>query len=268
MDLTVVHTQAENNIADTIFDALFINERRRTSSKVAIDDIRGWSTPIKDAWANRVAYSGDNCNEEKVREVQRFFNALGAGVTWVVDEEQIGEKLPETLVSCGFKPSRYHQVAGMVLEGPAEVTHSCEKIEIKIREVDDETVQQHIQSVVEASGLQNDQYVRHIMAPDENISSTIYFAYKEHDPKPIGYAKSCFLENGKVHMLLGAAVLPEYRNLGVYSALLQYRLDQAEKKGVSTHVIQSHRSSSFSTCARFGFREASSMEFYEWSPEA
>ncbi|WP_438952329.1 GNAT family N-acetyltransferase [Porticoccus sp.] len=267
MDLTVVQTQAENNIADTIFDALFINERRKTSSKVAIDHIRGWSTSVKDAWANRVAYTGDNCDKEKVREVQQFFNALSAGVTWVVDEESLGRKLPEMLVSSGFKPSRFHQVAGMVLEGPAEATHSCEKIEIEIREVDDETVQQHIQTVVEASGLHSEQYVRHIMAPDENISSPVYFAYKKHCPKPIGYAKSCFLENGKVHILLGAAVLPEYRNLGLYSALLQYRLDQAEKKGVSTHVTQSHRSSSFSTCVRFGFREVSSMEFYEWGPK-
>lgn len=257
----------ERNLTETIFDALFINEKRTTSKKLEIADIRGWLTPIKDAWANRVACTINTCSAEKIQAVQQFYKASKAGFTWVVDERQIEEKLPEQLIASGFHPARFHRVAGMALERASGVTNTCHGIDLDIQEVDQEVVDAQMDAVIRASGVNNDQYVRLIMSRDANITTTVYFAYENNKEGPIGYAKSCFLENSRVHMLLGAAVLPEYRNHGVYSALLQHRIEVAERQGVTTHIIQSQRNSSFSTCARFGFREVSSLEFYEWHPD-
>jgi len=267
MDSTAVRTVTENNIADTIIDTLFINERRNINKKISIDDIRGYISPIRDAWANRVTYSGDNCNEKKIREVQHIFKSLGSGVTWIVNEKQIGEKLSEKLISCGFKPARYHKVAGMIFKESQLKDIPHPEIEIEIHKAEQATIERHIDTITRASSLHDTEYVRYQMAYDEDISSIVYFAYEKGNSEPIADAKSIFLENGKVHLLSGAAVLPEYRNMGVYSALLKYRINEAARKGVTTHVIQSHRNSSFSTCARFGFIEVCSLEFYEWNPK-
>lgn len=256
----------ESNLAEAIFDALFINEKRTTSRLLDMPDMRGWLTPIKDAWANRVACTKKICNTQTIQAVQQFYKASKAGFTWVVDEQQVKEGLPEQLTACGFHPARFHEVAGMALQGQSSVTQTYHGMDLNIREVDQKTIDAHMKMIVEASGVHNDQYFRLVMSWDENITTAVYFAYENTQKGPVGYAKSCFLDNGRVHMLLGAAILSEYRNQGIYSALLQHRIDVAQKQGVTTHIIQSQRSSSFSTCARFGFKEVSSLEFYEWQP--
>lgn len=258
----------KSSLTETIFDALFINEKRTTSKKLEIADIRGWLTPVKDAWANRVACTKKTCSAEKIQAVQQFYKASESGFTWVVDERQVEEKLPEQLIACGFHPARFHQVAGMALQGVSRATNTCHGVDLDIQEVDQDVIDSQMDAVIRASGVNNDQYVRLIMSRDDNITTIVYFAYENNKEGPIGYAKSCFLENGRVHMLLGAAVLPEYRNQGIYSALLQHRIEVAERQGVTTHIIQSQRNSSFSTCARFGFREVSSLELYEWHPNS
>jgi GNAT superfamily N-acetyltransferase len=257
----------KNQIAEIIFEGLFINERRSSSTLLDIPKIRGYITPISDAWANRVSSSENKISIEKIREVQQFFNESNSGFTWAVTEEQIARNLPQLLLSCGLKPARYHQVAGMALQHTR--THNSPRINdnIVVRECDQETLEQNIDAVIKASGISNEAYIRHIMAKDKQIQTKVFFSYLSSETEPTGYAKSCHLRDGTIHMLMGAAVKPEHRNRGTYTALLQHRISEAESEGVYTHITQSLRSSSFSTCTRFGFKEICSLEFYEWNPK-
>lgn len=256
----------ENQLAEIIFDGLFINEKRSSSTLLDIPEIRGYITPIKDSWANRVSFSEKKCSVEKIREVQSFFDESNSGFTWAVNEQQIARKLPEMLISCNFHPARYHRVAGMMLQSSKNHDNFIVNNNIVVKEADQKNIDRNVDVVIKASGIRNEAYIRHIMAKDNYIKTKVFFSYMADEKEPIGYAKSCYLRNGTIHMLMGAAVRPEYRNRGIYSTLLQHRIAEAKTEGVHTHITQALRSSSFSTCARFGFKEICGLEFYEWNP--
>lgn len=55
--------------------------------------------------------------------------------------------------------------------------------------------------------------------------------------------------------LIGSAVLPEYRNRGVYHALLQYRFNRDRKAGCELLTVQARVGTSEPILRRLGFQE-------------
>lgn len=63
-------------------------------------------------------------------------------------------------------------------------------------------------------------------------------------------------------LLLGAAVVPEYRGRGVYRALIRRRLEVLREAGVRLATIMAHPETSAPICERLGMREVVRFGYY------
>ena len=61
-------------IEQLIIDSLFVNEKRLNNTPLNIVDIRGWVSPIRYGWANRICFTGDECRGETIQAVVDFFS--------------------------------------------------------------------------------------------------------------------------------------------------------------------------------------------------
>lgn len=257
-------------IADRVVDGLFIQESTGENMHVPVKGIRGWISPFADSYANRVITTNTHCRSETIQAVMGFFSQRSAGVTWVVRQDEISSGLPQMLMEMGFKPGRYHKVAGMFLQTDT-VRHTPDS-EVYIRNVtpdDEEALLETIIAATKMSSIEHQRYLfRHGAAPGNSVRHLSYLAYVAGVSHPVGYGKSAYFSDHQTVMLNGAGVIEAFRCRGVYAQLLQHRMQAAIECGRKDFIIQSARDSSFPTCVRFGFQEVCEMEFYQWSPES
>ncbi|MBO0992985.1 GNAT family N-acetyltransferase [Bacillus sp. SD088] len=65
-----------------------------------------------------------------------------------------------------------------------------------------------------------------------------YIVAYNNEGLPIGNAIFRISSDGQTMYLIGAAVLPEYRNKGVYHSLLQYRINKSKEEGCQLLTVQ------------------------------
>jgi GNAT superfamily N-acetyltransferase len=254
-------------IEKLIVDSLFINEKRLNSTPLDIADIRGWISPIRDGWANRISFTGSICKDETIQAVIDFFAKRKCAFAWILRPQDIHSGLSEKLLSHGIEPSYFPEVSGVYLEtdGIGEMKNS----NITICNVTDENLESYLDMISRAYGENTDTSVRYFnIVPEAERAAVMkyYIAYTADSEDPVGYAKTGYLQNGEVSLLMGAAVLEEYRGQGVYSELLRYRIQQGINDGIHHFISQASRNTSYNTFKRFGFKDICDLQIYGWSP--
>lgn len=254
-------------IEKLIIDSLFINEKRLNNIPLDIADIRGWISPIRDGWANRICFTGLNCKDETIKAVINFFAKRKCEFAWFLRPQDIHSGLSAKLLSHGMEPSHFHEVSGVYLEtdGIDETKNS----NITICDATDENLEPYLDMMRRAYGENTDAYLRYInIVPEAERVAVMkyYIAYTADSEDPVGYAKTVYLHNSKVSLLMGAAVLEEYRGQGVYSELLRYRIQEGINDGIHHFISQASRNTSYNTFNRFGFKDICDLQIYEWSP--
>lgn len=74
------------------------------------------------------------------------------------------------------------------------------------------------------------------------------------------YLIDCSLNSESAHYLCGAATLPDYRGQGLMSALIEYALDDAKRRGDRYSLLLPASESLYGFYARFGYQPACAVK--------
>lgn len=175
------------------------------------------------------------------------YRALGLKFRWTVDPESRPRDLAARLERRGLKPSAVVAMARLI-DGHAL---GADAAGVTVVDVDESTVGAF--NAVMARGWSVDpaplarahEYLFAI--PDR--TQHLFLAYR--DGVPAGVAS--YVHFPRSAYLLGAVVLPEHRNAGVYLALTRARLAHAHRRGATLATSQAEAETSAPILARLGF---------------
>lgn len=89
----------------------------------------------------------------------------------------------------------------------------------------------------------------------------LFLAY--YDDKPVGYCSSITSKEFNITYLTASGVLSEYRGKGIYTSMVNSRLNSAKLLGVQTaYVITGQDGSSRHVAKRLGYEEVAKFEYY------
>ena len=91
-----------------------------------------------------------------------------------------------------------------------------------------------------------------------------YLAYVDGVETAVSVSSMFSLAGSSIAVMQGAATLAEHRGHGIYTAMMAARLADARAMGKDTAVLQGDRSTSAPICAKLGFEEVCSIDFYAW----
>jgi len=87
-----------------------------------------------------------------------------------------------------------------------------------------------------------------------------YILARNREGNAVGNGTFRISSDGRSMYLVGSAVLPEYRNQGVYHALLQYRFNRAKEARCELLTVQARVGTSEPILRRLGFQEYCKFE--------
>lgn len=257
----------EYRLADVIQDAFFLLPRIiGRGEELATAGIRGFVSSLTDARANRVGLISHDEVDASIRQVCELFASWGKEFTWVVGPFDLEKGIPERLLRYGFIPARFHKIAGMSVMGSC-VSHSVPQ-DVRIEEVDSSELSDSVLDMIVRAYGGSPELARHLycVSPSIEIRSRFYLAYHGCDEAPVGFGVSAYIPGKPMLLLRGAGVVPESRGNGIYSAMIQRRLVDAQLDDIDAVIVQAARDTSYNTFLRLGFREECAFEWYQWSP--
>jgi GNAT superfamily N-acetyltransferase len=171
--------------------------------------------------------------DEVIRSEVAYFESIGRDFEWKVYDHDTPSDLRERLQAFGFEIGE--QEAVMVLdlnEAPdvllQPVTHDVRRITDPTQIEDIASVQQQVWPDKDFSAWLAHELGRNLRETPEHIS--IYAAYA--DGQPVSSAWITYHQGSQFAGLWGGATLPDYRQRGIYTALVSARLQEARQRGV------------------------------------
>ena len=187
----------------------------------------------------------------------------GRAFGWITGPSTTPADLPRRLERAGLHNDDH--LAGMAL---TDLAHPIAAPAVRIDEVAPHDAAREGEMMARAYGMPrevNDLFTR-ILGARGPIRARGYFAYLD-GAHPVAWSYLVYIPGSRLVLLGGAATVPEARGHGLYTALVKRRLDDARADGSEAAVIQADRATSAPICAKLGFRELCSLEFYAWSPD-
>ena len=230
---------------------------------LGIPGVRGRITALSHPLANLVGMArlDDRSAEATISRVKERYGDKAFG--WITGPNTTPGDLNRRLERHGLQHA--DAIAGMALTDLDRDIATNPAIEI--REVSPVETAREDEMMGRAYGMPRDVaalFVR-ILSVATAIRTRSYFAYVDGGA-PVAWSFLVYVPHSPIVLLGGAATLPEHRGQGMYTALVKRRLDDARADGREAAIIQADRSTSAPICAKLGFRELCSLEFYAWSP--
>lgn len=201
--------------------------------------------------------------DEKINKVIDLYKSKQKSFAWWIGQNSKPDDLSLRLISKGFAlEDTYIGLALSVKNIPT--IHSSEWL---VKEaLTEKEIREHV-SVNEAVwGMDNasvkaavGERMAYLALPDRGGG---YIVAYNHEQKPIGNGTFRISSNGQTMYLIGSAVLPQYRNRGVYHALLQYRFNKSIKAGCEYLTVQARKGTSEPILRRLGFEEYCKFDMY------
>lgn len=229
---------------------------------IDIPGVDGRVTALSDPLANLVTMArlDERSADSTIARVKERF--AGKAFGWVTGPSTTPADLPARLERAGLAAAE--RLAGMAL---TDLDRPISAPPVRIDEVAPRDAARESEMMARAYGMPrevNDLFIK-LLGAQKRIRARGYFAY-END-KAVAWSYLVYVPNTRVVLLGGAATVPEARGHGLYTALVKRRLDDARADGSEAAVIQGDRTTSAPICAKLGFRELCSLEFYAWSGE-
>lgn len=187
----------------------------------------------------------------------------GRAFGWVTGPNTTPPDLPRRLERAGLENEDH--LAGMAL---TDLDLPIAAPPVRIEEVAPRDAAREGEMMARAYGMPrdvNDLFTR-LLGEQREIRVRGYFAYLDGE-RPVAWSYLVYVPNSPIVLLGGAATVPEARGHGLYTSLVKRRLDDAHADGREAAVIQADRATSAPICAKLGFRELCSLEFYAFVPQ-
>lgn len=215
-------------------------------------------------FTNKVVQSVFTSNaDEKIRQVIEFYESKQKNFAWWVGPNSQPNDLSIRLKAKGFTlEDIYMGLAISVKQVP-----SINSTKWTVREaLTKQELQEHVSVSAKVWGMD----LASVEAAVRERMSYVslpgrrggYIVAYNNEGTPIGNGTYRTSSDGQTMYLTGSAVLPEYRNRGVYHSLLQYRINMAKELGCQLLTVQARMGTSEPILRRLGFNEYCKFEMY------
>ena len=204
-------------------------------------------------------------NEKKLPQVihqeVEYFLPLEQPFTWKVYEHDLLPTLKDELLTHGFAPDG-DPAAVMVLDVKQAPVAPHQPVPADIRRVDTlEELKDVIYVLDKVWGGHNtwvnDRLGRHLQIPRY---LSVYVAYVDNQPASIAWT---YFPRGQFATLFAGSTIAEFRKQGLYTSLLQTRLQEIRERGYRYAVVEAG-SMSKPIVAKYGFQHLTTVYDYEW----
>jgi GNAT superfamily N-acetyltransferase len=204
-------------------------------------------------------------NESKLHQVihqeLEYFRPLDQPFTWKVYDHDLLPSLKDELLEHGFAPDE-DPAAVMVLDVKHAPSISPRPGAADIRRIDTpEGLKDVIYVLDKVWGGQhawvNDRLGSHLQIPGY---LSVYAAYVEDQPASIAWT---YFPYGQFATLFAGSTIPEYRRQGLYTSLLETRLDEIRERGYRYAIVEAGAMSK-PIVAKHGFQQLTTVYDYEW----
>jgi GNAT superfamily N-acetyltransferase len=215
---------------------------------------------------NFILYSrfADEFADVAISEQISHFRAQELPFEWKVFEHDSPPDLRTRLVLQGFKPRGRDVV--MVLNVRDAQARLLRPPHVDVRRVTDAARLPDLTSLLYQVYGVDFTYLEHLLRDDlrdRPYFSSIYTAYVDHELAGVGWIQ--FPARSQFTSLWGGTVLPQYRERGIYRALLAVRLQEAIRRGYSLVIIEAPRSCR-GLAEKFGFQVLTFSHSCLWQP--
>jgi len=174
----------------------------------------------------------ENNADEVIREQRDYFQKLGQNLEWKHYEHDTPPDLKSRLTSQGFETDEAEAIVALDLEDIPQQLLQPQPLDV--RRITDPAqlsdvmlVQDEVWEAANTVGQRAQLEYEMLHAP-ETIS--LYVAYAEG--RPVSSAWIRFHETSQFASLWGGSTLPDYRQRGIYTAMLAARAQEAMERGV------------------------------------
>ena len=254
------------NYHDYLINGLFfVPQYRSDAADISIPDLCGWTSSIKNSYANRVRFRSTTGSKESLQEILHVAKQLHIGLTWIVSDIQYHNGVGAMLMNAGFKLGRFSLLDGMHLN-----TNSfMQPVEDDIFRVSATDTLEHLSLITDSYGHDSNDTTIFLNRSNINLGSLnfrYYYGFKKGSADPIGYARSIFDSKNRLVYLSGSAVLASNRRQGLYRQLVTARIRDAVLMGYTNILVQADAQTSSKFLSQVGFERVCNIRFFEWTP--
>ena len=204
-------------------------------------------------------------NESKLHQVihqeLEYFLPLEQRFTWKVYDHDLLPNLRDELVSHGFAADE-DPAAVMVLDVRNAPATSHQPVRADIRRIDTSAGLKDVIYVLDRvwgghNAWVNDRLGSHLQIPGY---LSVYAAYVNDEPASIAWT---YFPRGQFATLFAGSTIAEYRKQGLYTSLLETRLNEIRERGYRYAVVEAGAMSK-PIVAKHGFQHLTTVYDYEW----
>jgi GNAT superfamily N-acetyltransferase len=224
-------------------------------------DVRYKLGPDALPWSNGVSYARWRPDEvvERANEIVGLFRARGVGFTWQIGPNTDAVGLSAALAALGL----HKEIDALLLTAKIPLRGQPRPNDIRLVEEHDE------RSARDAIRIDRDRTLDEVLARVEVRMRYLGCASRRgggvvayRRDLPVGYGRWRYGTDGDTVFLHTASTLQPHRRTGVYTAILDWRLERAVRDGKTTAVALAERSTSAPILMRKGFREVGAMQIW------
>jgi GNAT superfamily N-acetyltransferase len=227
--------------------------------------IRAIKNPkVNNIFSNKVVevnVKGDERLAESWEKIKEFFNGTPFSL-WL--ERSQSNLLSKYMDDDGFlNTEKYDGLAYQVSDFQADsIVGSVQLIDVESDE--------DIEKLVEVSSLiweYPDEQREHLFNQRKGYITSPYknggYIIASMGSKPVAYSNYRYSSDGNTMYMNGSGVLTEYRNQGIYSEMVKFRLRHAKSRGASLATCQARQGHSSPVLKKLGFEQYSTYNFWE-----
>jgi GNAT superfamily N-acetyltransferase len=214
-------------------------------------------------WSSLDAASAD----EVIAEQVRFFGARGEPFEWKLYSYDQPADLADRLRAAGFVPE---EPESLMIAAITEIAGALQSAELPAgvsfeRVTDEAGVDRMIRVHELVFGNDETEMRASFLTQLADAPETIDMIIAVAGDEPVSAARSEFLPGTQFAGLWGGGTLPQWRNKGIYRALVRYRADMAATRGYSYLTVDAS-DQSCPILERIGFECLAVTTPYNWSP--
>jgi GNAT superfamily N-acetyltransferase len=204
-------------------------------------------------------------NESKLHQVIHqevdYFRPLNQPFTWKVYDHDLLPALKDELVSHGFAPDE-DPAAVMVLDVKNVPITPHQAVRADIRRIDTPEGLKDVIQVLDIVWGGHNTWVNERLGSHLQIPGylSVYAAYVDGQPASIAWT---YFPRGQFATLFAGSTIPGYRKQGLYTSLLETRLNEIRERGYRYAVVEAGAMSK-PIVAKHGFQQLTTVHDYEW----
>ncbi len=235
--------------------------------KEVTGDVVRFTGPAERHSSNFVLYSRltDENAEEVIGEQIAFYGRYGLSFEWKLYDHDTPSDLRARLLMQGFKARERDAIMALDIHAASSIL--LQPVEADVRRLSDPQQVKDLVALLETVWQTDFTGLGQLLQEDlwkRPTYSSIYLAYVDDQPACAGWIQ--FTENSQFASLWGGTTLPQFRERGLYTAVMATRVQEAIRRGYSFLTIDASNMSR-PIAEKYGFQLLTYAHACMWHPK-